>query len=168
MDYYQEYIVLWKAEQIAATAASDIARQAAATNGQNHFEGLMDTECKTKFTAKALVTADQTKQYQYDSGNTKIIIGDHTTYFDAIQTKDACKVKTCTWVKNADGLADAANSASFESVLETTKWTWKIQKLDVTAGKVFPAYKMKCEIDINLGGLSPTTTDKFGNSVTVT
>jgi len=45
----------------------------------------MDTECKTKFTKISLtLPADQTKEYQYDNGNTPIVIADHTKYFAAI------------------------------------------------------------------------------------
>ena len=129
----------------------------------------MDTECKTKFTKVTLTDpADQTKEYQYDADNTPaIVIADHTKYFSAIQTKNACKIKSCTWALNTNGAADTANAAAFEVTEIATKWTWKIKKLDVANGKVYPDYKMKCIIDINLGGNTPTTTDKFGDKVVV-
>jgi hypothetical protein len=51
---------------------------------------------------------------------------------------------------------------------EDPNHNWYIKKLDDAAGKVYPDYKMKCVIDINLGGLNPTTADKLGNVVKIT
>jgi hypothetical protein len=47
------------------------------------------------------------------------------------------------------------------------KYEWKIILLNKAAGFTYPTYKMKCTVDINLGGLAPTTFDFFGNPVNV-
>jgi hypothetical protein len=127
----------------------------------------MDTWCKAAFTAKALPDYEQTKTILYDAANTKITIGDHTIYFDKIYTKDNCKVKICTWVKHSNSAVDTPNLSYFEVPLVTTKYTWKIKKRDVSAGKVFPDYKMRCIVDINLGGASATTKMFYGNKVVI-
>ena len=91
-------------------------------------------------------------------------MGDHTNYFESIHSKDACKIKTCTFVKNADG---SAGSGNFGVVLNSLKYEWKINKLDIANGITYPTYKMKCTVDINLGGITPTTQVFFGNPVDV-
>ena len=63
LDYYQEYIDLWKQEQTDATTAGDSSRQSAATTGTTIFEGNMDTECKLHFTPKAIPSGDESKLY---------------------------------------------------------------------------------------------------------
>jgi len=84
---------------------------------------------------------------------------------DNIHAKDACKLKSCTWAKFSDG-SDAPEPNFFEMA---GTYDWKIKKRDVELGKTdFPEFKMKCVIDVNLGGITPTTADKFGNKVTIT
>ena len=61
----------------------------------------MATECATGWTAVDLTTLNPdgtNKMYQFDTNNNKIIVGAHTTYFSNMFAKDACKIKTCTWV----------------------------------------------------------------------
>ena len=167
-NYYQEFIDLFEAEKAAATAASDTPRTNLANTGLTYFEGQMDTWCKQGFTTKVLPDYEQTKTILYDAGNTKVVLGDHTIYFDKIYTKDNCKVKICSLVKDSNNQADGTYGSNFEVPLVTTKYTWKIQKKDYAAGLVYPDYKMKCIIDINLGGASATTHTFYGAKVAVT
>ena len=79
----------------------------------------MDTWCKSGFTAKTLLAADQSKVYQYDTGNTPIVIADHTTYYESVHNKDTCKLKSCTWVIASSDADDATYASYFEVVLLT-------------------------------------------------
>ena len=117
LDYFQEYITLWQTEAAAAAGGSDQTRKDNAAAGTAHFETKMSTECKTHFTAKAIPANDQTKLYQYDSTNTAVLIGDHTNYIENIVSKDACKLKECTWSLFSDGSADSTYAGSFSIAL---------------------------------------------------
>ena len=57
----------------------------------------------------------------------------------------------------SDNSVDSTNAPNFEVVLNTAIYEWKIKKLDISAGITYPTYKMQCTVDINLGGITPTT-----------
>ena len=84
------------------------------------------------------------------------MIGDHLNYFENVHTKDSCKLKTCIHVLSAGHTVDSTNAASFDVSLVGLKYEWKIILLDKVA-TTYPTYKMECEVDINLGGITPTT-----------
>ena len=81
-----------------------------------------------------------------------MILGDHESYFDKVYNKDNCKLKTCSIVKD-DNSVDSTNVANFEVVIEALKYTWKLIKKDIAGGITYPVYKMKCDVDINLGSV---------------
>ena len=132
-----------------------------------YLEGEMDTLCKSGFTTKTLPDYEESKVILWDPSNTKVFLGDNSLYFDTIYAKDNCKLKSCNIVQNSNNQETTQITNNFEVLLDSSLYKWSITKTDVTGGVTFPDYKMKCVVDINLGGAGATTHTFYGNKVSV-